>query len=417
MACIKPEYIILNMDISVKHMKKNNKKAIFFLVNLAFILIVSLGCLEVFARLFLSPPPLSEMFYKTSYWNTNYGSKLKELAGGKTYITFDSFLGWTIRPDTIKKFKNEEGKDIVYKSNAQGFRDNKDYNFKSDKIRIAAFGDSFVHCDEVGFEESWPYLLERQLGSKFEVLNFGIGGYGTGQAFLRYQRMGVNFKPDIVIIGFVFDDIKRNVNIFRFLLNPATGVPFSKPRFIFSEGKLKLLRNPVRTPERVKNAILNIHDNPLIEEHDFFYKKTILDLYPLFYSGFCRAVSQRMRWKEQNLKNMCKPGKEAFDVSIKILQNFYNRVKADGATPLILVFSDYYRMKDYQNKDAYWQEFMEKLKELKMNYIDVAPYFSDKTQDIPLERLYIGEHGHPNIQGNSVTANVLAGRIAQLQAN
>jgi len=401
------------MDISINYMKKKNKKVIFFLVNITFIVIVCLGGLEVFARFFLSPPQLSEMFYKTDYWKPKYGSKLKDLAEGKTYINFDQFLGWTIRPNTIKKFKNEEGEDVVYKSNAQGFRDNKDYEFKSNKVWIAAFGDSFVHCDEVGFEESWPYLLEKKLGSKFEVLNFGIGGYGTGQAFLRYQRMGVKFKANIVIIGFVFDDIKRNVNIFRFLLNPATGVPFSKPRFIFKEEKLKLLRNPVRTVERVKKAILNIHDNPLVEEHDFFYRKTFIDHYPLFYSGFCRAVSQRIRWREQNLKNMCKPGKEAFNVSIGILKKFYDRVKEDGATPLILVFSDYYRMKDYQNKDIYWQKFLEKLNELKMNYIDVAPYFSEKAKEIPLEELYIGEHGHPNIQGNTITANALAKRIAQ----
>jgi len=48
-------------------------------------------------------------------------------------------------------------------------------------------GDSFTFGQEVTYEESWGYLLEKALGSEFQVLNFGVAMYGVDQAYLRYE--------------------------------------------------------------------------------------------------------------------------------------------------------------------------------------------------------------------------------------
>src|SRR5439155_12092273 len=81
-------------------------------------------------------------------------------------------------------------------------------------VRIAAFGDSFTHCDGVANSFTWEYLLER-LNPALEVLNFGVGGYGTDQALLRYELEGMAFHPHIAILGFLPENIHRVVSVFR----------------------------------------------------------------------------------------------------------------------------------------------------------------------------------------------------------
>ena len=97
-------------------------------------------------------------------------------------------------------------------------------------VLMTAFGDSFTHCDGVANSFTWEYLLER-LNPALEVLNFGVGGYGTDQALLRYELEGMAFHPHIAILGFLPENIHRVVSVFRPFYFPMTGIPMSKPRF------------------------------------------------------------------------------------------------------------------------------------------------------------------------------------------
>ena len=65
---------------------------------------------------------------------------------------------------------------------------------------------------EVAAEDSYPNLLARELGCR--VNNFGVGGYGTDQAFLRYRQLAED-SPRFVVLGHYSEDIVRNVNQLR----------------------------------------------------------------------------------------------------------------------------------------------------------------------------------------------------------
>ena len=69
------------------------------------------------------------------------------------------------------------------------------------KTRIALVGDSFTFGEDVTYEETWGYFLEKELGSQFQVLNFGVAGYGVDQSFLRYEKDVRKWKPKIVIFA------------------------------------------------------------------------------------------------------------------------------------------------------------------------------------------------------------------------
>lgn len=145
------------------------------------------------------------------------------IAGTTQYIAVDRDLGWTIRP---------RGASGLYHANAQGLRGREDAapDPAPGVVRVAAFGDSFTHGDEVGDNETWETRLAAQI-PRVEVLNFGVPGYGPDQAWLRYQRDAAAFHPKIVLLGLVTDDLPRLVNTFVPFRDPQTGMPLARPRF------------------------------------------------------------------------------------------------------------------------------------------------------------------------------------------
>jgi len=71
----------------------------------------------------------------------------------------------------------------------------------------AAFGDSFTHSDEVQHNEAWAHLASNSIGC--DINNYGVGGYGTDQAYLRYLE--IQPKTPIVIVGVYPEMLRRNL--------------------------------------------------------------------------------------------------------------------------------------------------------------------------------------------------------------
>ncbi|MHC4493935.1 MAG: SGNH/GDSL hydrolase family protein, partial [Planctomycetota bacterium] len=103
-------------------------------------------------------------------------------------IRYDPKLGWIPRP----RHRSANG---LRNTNAAGIRGTVEYASVPGPgaLRIAVFGDSYTYGAEVRDEDSWPRVLERDLGERgipTEVLNFGVGAYGMGQAYLRWRILG-----------------------------------------------------------------------------------------------------------------------------------------------------------------------------------------------------------------------------------
>ncbi|NNE63528.1 MAG: hypothetical protein HKN34_05550, partial [Gammaproteobacteria bacterium] len=99
----------------------------------------------------------------------------------------------------------------------------------------AAFGDSFARSMEVGNEHAWAHRLSKTLGCR--VANFGVGGYGTGQAYLRFKMTDVE-PAKLIILGVFPDNIMRNVNQYRGYLVAYHDIRTFKPRFVLNQGEL-----------------------------------------------------------------------------------------------------------------------------------------------------------------------------------
>ena len=56
-------------------------------------------------------------------------------------------------------------------------------------------------------------------------MNFGVGGFGLDQAYLRYQKMIREFELPTVLLGFMPENMSRHVNTYRPFYFPGTGLP------------------------------------------------------------------------------------------------------------------------------------------------------------------------------------------------
>ncbi len=114
---------------------------------------------------------------------------------------------------------------------------------------VALFGDSFTWGDEVGPEHAYGNVLAEMLGCR--VANYGVGGYGTDQAAIRYMQAVKDAAP-VVVLGHFADNITRNVNQLRDFI--AGGRFGFKPRFVLEQGRLQQVPLPTLTATEYGNV-------------------------------------------------------------------------------------------------------------------------------------------------------------------
>jgi lysophospholipase L1-like esterase len=100
--------------------------------------------------------------------------------------------------------------------NSAGLRDDEIPREKPDgEIRVLALGDSFTFALGVRHEDIWAQQLERILNERrapqrFQVINAGVAGYNTRQELIYLLHDGYGWDPDLVIVGFYWNDLVGN---------------------------------------------------------------------------------------------------------------------------------------------------------------------------------------------------------------
>lgn len=108
---------------------------------------------------------------------------------------------------------------------------------------VTLYGDSFTYSDEVSDTDAWGNALAQLLGCP--VGNFGVSGYGTDQALLRFNSNSSD-RAAVTLVGVFVDNVLRNVNQYRYFLGGGETLGL-KPRFILEEGALRLVALPQLT--------------------------------------------------------------------------------------------------------------------------------------------------------------------------
>jgi hypothetical protein len=128
---------------------------------------------------------------------------------------YHPILGWSQVPNGTYDF-GLHGRPIHVRFNALGFRDRDHEQAKPPGTRrVVVIGDSFCEAIQVNLEETFHQTLERLLNdlgtARWEVINLGVGDFGTAQAYIALTEYGLAFQPDVIIHQvFPLNDICNN---------------------------------------------------------------------------------------------------------------------------------------------------------------------------------------------------------------
>ncbi|UCE85107.1 MAG: SGNH/GDSL hydrolase family protein [Deltaproteobacteria bacterium] len=111
---------------------------------------------------------------------------------------------WRLQPGST--WKTVRGGHLV-SVNAEGFRDRPFLPVQPGTFRILFLGDSVTFGHGVAEETTFARRLEARLAPRVRVMNAGIPGWSTHQEWLFYRDDGPRFEPDLVLVGFVLNDV------------------------------------------------------------------------------------------------------------------------------------------------------------------------------------------------------------------
>lgn len=325
------------------------------------------------------------------------------------YMQYDPDLGWTNRPGSCTR-------DNRYCANSAGLRSDREFTKERTPgfLRVSLFGDSFIHGHDVELPGSVAPQLEAALaarGIKAEALNFGVGGFGMDQAYLRYSRDDAKFESDVVVMGLQFENIGRHLMIFRLIAYPQTAIPFSKPRYYFDGPSLLLANKPTVTPEKIPETLANFHLSPLRRFETFFTEK----YEPRWFlrSRLVAVIVDALRRRRaEAAPNLGDPEGEGVRVTRRILEMFRNDVRLTGRRFLLV----YLPLKD--NIQAQLEGRADPAEPLVSLFRHDFDLVDPSARLVALARQHGAEAvapGHYSADGNRAVAEAVAERIASLK--
>jgi hypothetical protein len=286
--------------------------AVLLLIILIFLELVSMAAFRIFGDRF------------TFYSPDRY--VLSEEDSERLTPWFDKGLGWSFHyktPYTERKREKEYGRPL-----------------------ISSFGDSYTHCTDVEDDESWQHYISEILEA--DAYNFGTGGYGTDQAYLKYLEVAPRLKTDIVVIGLTPENINRIVNVYRPFYFSRTGIKMPKPRFVLEGGYLRLIENPLRGPDEMgkltdPDFVLSLGRN------DWWFNR---DEYPVLGFPYLKILLNKRVWLEAVHGKM--KGTEVDDTQPRpwvnlwedeaasslmyaILDSFIGEIRSRGSVPVVMI--------------------------------------------------------------------------------
>jgi hypothetical protein len=146
------------------------------------------------------------------------------LGGQYTFDVYDPMRGWAVKPN-LRNLPVFEGKTLS--SNSRGIRGTVEFSYEPQarRPRLITLGDSYTFGDEVSDNETYSWYVGQMLPGT-DVLNLGVHGYGHDQMLMYLEQEGLKYHPNVLLIGYVWFDIYRNLFDFSNYAKPTfTGQP------------------------------------------------------------------------------------------------------------------------------------------------------------------------------------------------
>jgi hypothetical protein len=328
---------------------------------------------------------------------------------------FDKDTGMPKRTPMQTGFTTKEYA-VDRQTNTLGFHDAEHKIARQENTyRIVVLGDSFSEAAQVPIKDTWckqlELLLQKLSDKNIEVVNLGIGGAGTGWEFLIFEKLGVQYKPDLVILAFhLGSDFFNN--------HPHMEDKFEKPFFTIRDGKAFLIGDS-ELEVRVRGVWMPLWRISHLYRylHRTLYKLDkgvgiIRNGIPIFF--------------EQYLVNSPPQWNEAENYTLVYLRQIQDLAQKNDCIFIVVNIPDKFQIyEDYwtglKNKwpvmkgkkwdlDAPAKRLNRIIGELRTPYIDLLSIFRARKLSTA-DRLYFKEDIHFNSTGNRMAAEAISENI------
>jgi hypothetical protein len=173
-----------------------------------------------------------------SYQALAYKYPVGRADSGRRLHHYDPDIGWINIPGLKLQDRFGPGQHLTH--NSAGFRALEDYTpeIPPGICRVICLGDSFTH-GVCGDHETYAAQLQT-LCPAIQAVNMGTGGFGLDQAYLWYQRDGVQLDTNLLVFAFIEDDFHR-------MQLPTFLARYPKPTLLLQNGELVVGNVPVPT--------------------------------------------------------------------------------------------------------------------------------------------------------------------------
>ena len=287
-----------------------------------------------------------------------------------TWARVDPDLGWVFSGTNTRTFRNPRYNviPIVYRANAQGFRETRDFNTLSDdggRTRVLMLGNSFVFGVYIDENDTLPARLQSELGGSHEVFNLGIPGWGVDQMVLAYRKYRDAIAADIVILVYTDSDVARVFEAYRL----PEGL--NKPSFRLQDGKLIPRTGRDTGPDKI--PIERLAGRSLLANRLYRY------------------ISREDRSQESRR------------VALAFLSDFARETAERGETGLVVRYPTKGQMAQGHMPEPF--DFAEELSGYHVVYVQPDLRWLGQQHR---QRMYLTDDGHPSRGGNEFMAEEIA---------
>lgn len=315
-----------------------------------------------------------------------------------TIFLRDDELGWKFRPGAV-----DEWGGVEVRINERGFRGPVVPHRRTPGARRILFlGDSVTFGYRIArWEDTYPFALADSLGAAgsvaVEAVNLAVEGYSQWQQYIVLAGEGEKYAPDLVVIGFVLNDVTEMFHLTRY---GGSDESF-QVRHSYASSWERLLAGSALVYE-LQNVIREVKARRRLGE----------DLR-------LGAIRQEQLEVETLMRAPERPNvRTAWDIALADLQRIVDRCRARGVPVLLVVFPFTVQLDDPTGLSAPQEVITSYAHARGIPTIDLLPLLADHcrtTGALPSD-LFI-DHDHLSVEGHRVVADLLQDRVAAILAN
>ncbi len=296
---------------------------------------------------------------------------------------------------------------------------------------IKTFGDSFVYGFQLSEQETFQYFVEAQTG--WQCLNYGVNGFGTDQALLKYHSNPV--KSKYTILGVLDENIARVVTTWWsfYSFRDVNNIIGTKPKFLLQDQSYVLQPNPIQDYNGLKKL-----QNPAfvktLAERDYWPQYHVaINAPPLLkwpamatllphLNFFVRNVSMMMQNRfaptyesktgRRRFYHLYENDSEALKTMQYVIGEFVRTAQSREEIPIIMIFpikDTMAIMKTFGKKP--YQPIIDHLQQMNYTFIDFGDVFLQEDH----RSYYFKNDFHLSAKGNQRVAEELIRYIRALE--